>query len=605
MKKDRSAYLCSSCGARFSRWQGACHACGSWDTLIASPQRQASGAVVFDRARTPRTPASRTMLGKTDMRTGMSSSEIAVEAQESEARASTARASAAFAEPPFRALGEDTPRLRRISTGIAEFDRALGGGIVPGSVLLLGGDPGVGKSTLALQIAVSLSAGLGVDKKVRGDAVGSAGSAAVYVSGEEDRAQLALRAHRLASAQDTTTSDTGFGGRDKDYSYKNLLCTARTEIDEVLEYLHTSPARYLLLVVDSIQTMKTSNLSGNGFGSSMGTLNGLRQLTETLTHFARLSGLAVLLIGHVTKDGHLAGPRQIEHMVDVVLYLEGERGQGFRLLRAVKNRFGAVDEVGVFEMRASGLCGVANPSSLFLSSHSSDAAGTAVFAGIEGTRPFLCEVQALVASAPPGTPRRTALGWDSARLATLLAVLEAHADLRLGNHEVYLSISGGLRIKETACDLAVACALISAARKIPLPRGWVFCGEIGLTGDVRAVGQTRIRAGEARKLGFLSMLLPKDNSRAKLAPEPSLSGTEHTITPASPHHSPKLQAMRPALGSSPASDVDLCFHRVSRVSELAPWLLRVSAPASQHGDAAVASAKGSSLMSSPLEPGAS
>ncbi len=599
MKKDRSAYLCSSCGARFSRWQGACHACGSWDTLIASPQRQASGAVVFDRARTPRTPASRTMLGKTDMRTGMSSSEIAVEAQGSEvrasaARASTARASVTFAEPPFRALGEDTPRLRRISTGIAEFDRALGGGIVPGSVLLLGGDPGVGKSTLALQIAVSLSAGFGVANKVRGGAVGSAGSAAVYVSGEEDRAQLALRAHRLASAQDTTTSDTGIGGKDKDYSYKNLLCTARTEIDEVLEYLHASTDRYVLLVVDSIQTMKTSNLSGNGFGSSMGTLNGLRQLTETLTHFARLSGLAVLLIGHVTKDGHLAGPRQIEHMVDVVLYLEGERGQGFRLLRAVKNRFGAVDEVGVFEMRASGLCGVANPSSLFLSSHSPDAAGTAVFAGIEGTRPFLCEVQALVASAPPGTPRRTALGWDSARLATLLAVLEAHADLRLGNHEVYLSISGGLRIKETACDLAVACALISAARKIPLPRGWVFCGEIGLTGDVRAVGQTRIRAGEARKLGFLSMLLPKDNSRARLASEPPLSRTEHTITP-TPHHSPKLQAMCPTLGSSPAGDVDLCFHRVSRVSELAPWLLRVSA----------SQPKGNSMKSSPLAPSAS
>ena len=282
----------------------------------------------------------------------------------------------------------------------------------------------------------------------------------------------------------------------------------------------------------------------SGFSSSAGSLSSLRILTASLTHFARTTGIAVLLIGHVTKEGQLAGPKQIEHMVDGVLYLEGEGGHGFRLLRAVKNRFGSLDELGVFEMRSSGLCGVSNPSSLFLSRRSTEAPGTAVFASVEGTRPFLCEVQALVSSAPPGSPRRTALGWDSMRLATLLAVLEAHANLRLGSYEVYLNISGGLRVRETACDLAVACAIVSAARRLSIPRGWVFCGEIGLTGDIRAVGHNRLRAAEAHKLGFSKMLLPVVSS-----PEEDLGFT----------------------GGS-----DFSFHHISRVSEISKWLLEAT-----------------------------
>ncbi len=547
MKKGQ-AYLCQSCGVRFSRWQGSCHACGEWDSLVLRPQESATAV------RERRGGGSVGVGGG-----GFGGGKIA----------RSAPASAA----PFRPLGEETVALERVATGLQEVDRALGGGLVPGSVLLLGGDPGVGKSTLALQIAEALLARSHkeTDKEVETAAnleVETTGkipeqrSPAVYVSGEEDRAQLALRAKRLQKE--------GAKEGEENSLFESLLCTARTDIDPVLEWLREQPNGEQLLVVDSIQTMRTAGTEGSAAGS----LTCLRMLTEVVTHFARQSGIAVLLIGHVTKEGQLAGPRQIEHMVDVVLYLEGERGQGFRLLRAVKNRFGALDEIGVFEMRGSGLRGVANPSSLFLSSNSSEAPGTAVFAGVEGTRPFLCEVQALVTPAPPGSPRRTALGWDSARLATLLAVLEAHADLRLSSHEVYLNISGGLRIKETACDLAVACAIISAARKTAIPAGWVFCGEIGLTGDIRAVGQTRLRATEAQKLGFAKMLLHQGAKHASKETREGDSAAEDAS-----HRS--------------VNNGKFSFQQVSRVSDLAPWLVRLvaastSASAARAPDAAPA-----------------
>ncbi len=510
MKKGQ-AYLCQSCGMRFARWQGSCHACGTWDSLVLRPHEDAT--------------AVRERIG----------------AGGNAHRAS--RSASKSAAAPFRPLGEETGRLERVATGLEEVDRALGGGLVPGSVLLLGGDPGVGKSTLALQIAEALlvraSRGAGENSEQ--------GSAAVYVSGEEDRAQLALRAKRLQREGQREGEGNSL--------FEALSCTARTDIDPVLAWLREHPDGEQLLVVDSIQTMRTAGSEG----SAVGSLTGLRLLTEAVTHFARQSGVAVLLIGHVTKEGQLAGPRQIEHMVDVVLYLEGERGQGFRLLRAVKNRFGALDEIGVFEMRRSGLCGIANPSSLFLSKSCAASPGTAVFAGVEGTRPFLCEVQALVAPAPPGSPRRTALGWDSARLAMLLAVLEAHADLRLSSHEVYLNISGGLRIKETACDLAVACAIVSAARKTAIPAGWVFCGEIGLTGDIRAVGQTRLRATESQKLGFSNMLLHQGADRVNMETRRKTPSPED------------------ASAGGAVSNGKISFHQVSRVSDLAPWLVRVAA----------------------------
>ena len=526
MKKGQ-AYQCQSCGVRFARWQGSCHACGAWDSLALRPHEETTA--VRERGRRPQGNVLKS-------------------------------ASAA----PFRPLGEEVGELERIATGLEEVDRALGGGIVPGSVLLLGGDPGVGKSTLALQIAESLSARatFGQEKN------STAGSVAVYVSGEEDRAQLALRARRLQrerQAEEKHEEKHEEQHEEKDEAqqgeqqgepqgglFASLLCTARTDLDPVLVWLSEQPDAEQLLVVDSIQTMRTQGSEGSAAGS----LTCLRLLTEAVTHFARQSGIAVLLIGHVTKEGQLAGPRQIEHMVDVVLYLEGERGQGFRLLRAVKNRFAALDEIGVFEMRGSGLRGVANPSSLFLSRRGDEAPGTAVFAGVEGKRPFLCEVQALVTPAPPGAARRTALGWDSARLAMLLAVLEAHAALRLSSMEVYLNISGGLRIKETACDLAVACAIVSAARKTAIPAGWVFCGEIGLTGDIRPVGQTRLRAREAQKLGFSNMLLYQGAEHA----------TKHAKT------SSKKNASHRAVSNGKFS-----FHPVSRVNDLAPWLLRVAA----------------------------
>ncbi len=533
MKKGQ-AYLCQSCGVRFARWQGSCHACGAWDSLVLRPPESATA--VRERRGAGRLGSGGIGSG------GIGSGGIGVGRKASGLSSSTA---------PFRPLGEEVATLERVATGLEEVDRALGGGLVPGSVLLLGGDPGVGKSTLALQVAEALvarasrSAGKSAEQ----------GSPAVYVSGEEDRAQLALRAKRLQKEGEGNSL------------FEELLCTARTDIDPVLEWLCEQPNGEQLLVVDSIQTMRTAGSEGSAAGS----LTSLRMLTEKVTHFARQSGVAVLLIGHVTKEGQLAGPRQIEHMVDVVLYLEGERGQGFRLLRAVKNRFGALDEIGVFEMRGSGLCGVANPSSLFLSKHGNEAPGTAVFAGVEGTRPFLCEVQALVAPAPPGSPRRTALGWDSARLATLLAVLEAHADLRLSSHEVYLNISGGLRIKETACDLAVACAIVSAARKTAIPAGWVFCGEIGLTGDIRAVGQTRLRATESQKLGFSKMLLHQSVEHAR---ERTRAGT-----------SSKEDASQRSVSNGKFS-----FHQVARVSDLAPWLVRlVAASAHRDGGRAVVS----------------
>jgi DNA repair protein RadA/Sms len=363
-------------------------------------------------------------------------------------------------------------------TGIAEFDRVCGGGLVAGSTILVGGDPGIGKSTLLLQAAALLAAG---------------GSEAAYITGEEAIDQVRLRAERLGVADSP------------------VRLASAASVRDIMAALDDQRAPDLV-VIDSIQTMYLDTLD-----SAPGTVSQVRGAAQELIGLAKRRGLIVVLVGHVTKEGLIAGPRVLEHMVDTVLYFEGERGHQFRILRAVKNRFGATDEIGVFEMSDRGLVEVPNPSALFLADHSTDesepgdegkTAGAAVFAGIEGTRPLLVEVQALVAPSLLGTPRRAVVGWDSTRLAMITAVLDARCGLSVGANDIYLNIAGGLRIVEPAADLAVAAALVSALTETPVPADTVVFGEIGLSGRVRPVAHAEARLKEAAKLGFAEAWVP-------------------------------------------------------------------------------------------------
>jgi DNA repair protein RadA/Sms len=424
MARTDRRYVCQSCGAVHAKWAGRCDACGAWSTLTEEAARRA----------VPR---------------GLSEG----------------------AGRPFELMGltgatETPPRL---ATAIDELDRVLGGGLVAGSAVLIGGDPGIGKSTLVLQSGAALAA---------------AGASVVYLSGEESIEQIRLRAGRL-----------GLLGAP-------LRLAAATSVRDILATFDR-PGAPQLVIVDSIQTMYVDSVE-----AAPGTVTQLRTSAHELIGFAKRRGSALFLIGHVTKDGQIAGPRVLEHMVDAVLYFEGERSHQYRILRAVKNRFGPANEIGVFEMQDQGLVAVANPSAAFLAEHDRTASGAAVFAGIEGSRPLLVEIQALVARSPLGTPRRTVVGWDAARLAMLLAVLEARCGLVIGDHDVYLNVAGGLRIGEPAADLAVAAALISSRLDVPVPPLTVLFGEVGLAGEVRAVGQTEARLKEAAKLGFESAILP-------------------------------------------------------------------------------------------------
>ena len=418
-------FTCTQCGARYAKWSGRCEACGEWNSIIeeaplsATPGRAALGAA---RGR-----------------------EIAL-------------ADLASEEAP-------PPRAR---SGLDELDRVLGGGLVPASAILVGGDPGIGKSTLLLQATASFA---------------KAGMKAVYVSGEEARAQVRLRARRLGLAE------------------APVQLAAETNLRDILTTLERS--RPDLVVIDSIQTMWLDSVE-----SAPGSVAQVRAAAHELTSFAKRLGISVVMVGHVTKEGQIAGPRVIEHMVDTVLYFEGERGHQFRILRAVKNRFGPADEIGVFEMTGKGLAEVPNPSALFLGSRESPVAGSAVFAGIEGTRPVLVEFQALVAPSPLSQPRRSVVGWDGARLAMILAVLEARCAVPFSGLDVYLNVAGGLRISEPAADLAVAAALLSAREDAPLSPDTVVFGEISLSGGLRPVGQTENRLKEARKLGFSAAIAP-------------------------------------------------------------------------------------------------
>jgi DNA repair protein RadA/Sms len=425
MSKRNLTFVCQNCGAAFSRWQGKCEACGEWNSLSEEGAERPSG------------PGRRPGRGRL----------FALEALAGEAH--------------------DAPRL---PSGIAELDRVTGGGFVRGSVLLVGGDPGIGKSTLLIQAAAALA---------------RAGHRAVYISGEEAVAQVRLRAERLG-LRDTAVE-----------------LAAETAVEDIVATLSEGKTPRLI-VIDSIQTMWTDAVE-----SAPGTVTQVRGSAQALIRFAKKSGAAIILVGHVTKDGQIAGPRVVEHMVDAVLSFEGEGSHQFRILRAVKNRFGPTDEIGVFEMTGSGLREIANPSELFLSERDLGQPGTAVFAGIEGTRPLLVEIQALVAPTTLGTPRRAVVGWDPSRLSMVLAVLEAHCDVRLGGHDVYLNVAGGMRIQEPAADLAAAAALVSSLVNAPLPPDAVYFGEVSLSGAVRPVAQSAARIKEAAKLGFNRAIVPE------------------------------------------------------------------------------------------------
>jgi DNA repair protein RadA/Sms len=354
-------------------------------------------------------------------------------------------------------------------TGIGELDRVTGGGFVPGSVLLIGGEPGIGKSTLLIQACATLA---------------RQGHRVCYISGEEAVAQVRMRAERLGLAD------------------APVELAAETSVEDIVATLQQGRAP-ALVIIDSIQTMWTDQVE-----STPGTVTQVRGAAQALIRYAKTTNAAVILVGHVTKDGQIAGPRVVEHMVDAVVSFEGEGGHHFRILRSVKNRFGPTDEIGVFEMTGQGLSEVTNPSALFLAGRDSSAPGAAVFAGIEGTRPVLVEVQALVAPTSLGTPRRAVVGWDPARLSMVIAVLEAHGGLRLGQHDVYLSVAGGLRVSEPAADLAAAAALVSSLTGAVLPSDTVYFGEVALSGAVRPVVHSALRIKEAAKLGFAKAIAP-------------------------------------------------------------------------------------------------
>jgi DNA repair protein RadA/Sms len=427
MAKHQSiSFVCQNCGAVSNRWQGKCDACGEWNTLVE--EGVAAPAPGGGRA------SRKGRLIKLEPLTG------------------------------------ETQEAPRLPSGVAEFDRVTGGGLVRGSVLLMAGDPGIGKSTILIQVAAALA---------------NAGHRAVYISGEEAVAQVRLRADRL-----------GLGGA-------AVELAAETSVEDIIATLSEGKLPRLV-VIDSIQTMWS-----NAIESAPGTVTQVRGSAQALIRFAKRSGAALILVGHVTKDGQIAGPRVVEHMVDAVLSFEGEGSHQFRILRAVKNRFGPTDEIGVFEMTGLGLREVSNPSELFLSERDLGSPGTAVFAGIEGTRPLLVEIQALVAPTSLGTPRRAVVGWDQSRLSMVLAVLEAHCGVKLSGHDVYLNVAGGLRIVEPAADLAAAAALVSSLTHAPLPADAVYFGEVSLSGAVRPVAQAAARLKEAQKLGFARAVLPE------------------------------------------------------------------------------------------------
>lgn len=432
MSKSSRQYHCQSCGSVTSKWAGKCESCNEWNTIT----------------------------------------EEVVEASAPKGLGNKRKGNSINFVPLKGSTAEKKPRH---VTGLAEFDRVTGGGLVNGSAILIGGDPGIGKSTLLLQAVCKLAL---------------AGKKCLYVSGEESVDQVRLRAQRL--------------GLDN----APVELASATSVRDIIVSVDDTAAAPDILVIDSIQTMYVDTVE-----SAPGTVTQVRTSAQELIRVAKRRGICILFVGHVTKDGQIAGPRVLEHLVDAVLYFEGDRGHQFRILRTVKNRFGPTDEIGVFEMAQEGLVEVANPSELFLAQRQEHVAGSAVLAGLEGTRPVLVEVQALVAPSALGNPRRAVIGWDSNRLAMVLAVLEARCGVTLSDCDIFLNIAGGIRISEPAADLAVAAALISSQTGKPVQGNTVFFGEVGLSGEIRTVSQPDVRIKEAAKLGFEQAMIPAPPKR--------------------------------------------------------------------------------------------
>ena len=430
MAKARATYVCQQCGGVHPKWSGQCDHCGAWNSLTEEVQEKTPG---------PRNKGR---------------------------------------EIPMEGLKGSSKPLPRISTGIPEFDRVLGGGLVPGSATLIGGDPGIGKSTLLLQAACRMA---------------GTGAGVAYFSGEESTDQIRMRAERLGLLNNT----------------ESVGLAAATDAANIAASLSADPG-LRMVIIDSIQTMYLP-----GVESGPGTVSQVRASTHELIRSTKKLGCALLIVGHVTKEGAIAGPKVLEHMVDTVLQFEGDRSHHFRILRGIKNRFGPTDEIGVFEMTGNGLSEVANPSELFLADRREDVSGAVVFAGIEGTRPLLVEIQALVAPSSMAHPRRNVVGWDSGRLSMLAAVLEARAGLPLSGRDIFLNVAGGVKITEPAADLAVAAALISSVTGQPCPANTVIFGEVGLAAEVRRVAHPEQRLKEAAKLGFEQAILPPAKKAGK------------------------------------------------------------------------------------------
>ena len=453
MTKHTTLFTCQSCGGVHSKWAGQCPACGQWNTLVQESFSAPPGGLKPEAGKISR-------LNKLQFETLDSQDEAPV----------------------------------RMVTGIDEFDRVCGGGVVPGSAILIAGDPGVGKSTLLLQVAANAAT-----RNLR----------VAYISGEEAVEQIRGRASRMGLAK------------------APVDLAAETSLRIILDALKRE--KFDLVIIDSIQTLWSDAIE-----AAQGSVSQVRACAGELVRLAKKHGTSVIMVGHVTKEGQIAGPRVVEHMVDAVLSFEGERGYPFRILRGTKNRFGATDEIGVFEMGDAGLREVPNPSALFLGDRHERASGSAVFAGIEGSRPVLVEMQALVAPSALGTPRRAVVGWDSGRLAMILAVLESRCGVGFGQKDVYLNVAGGLRISEPAADLCAALALVSALTDTPLPRDCVVFGEISLSGDVRSVSRSEARLKEAAKLGFGSTItaqLAVDNPPVKIRGFASLSDAIASLFP--------------------------------------------------------------------------
>ena len=460
MTKKKTAYSCQNCGAIHFKWAGKCPDCEAWNSMVEEFEEGGSGTH-FTRI-TSETKSTKKSSAKINL----------------------------------VALNGDAQEFPRIKTGIGELDRVLGGGLVQGSVTLIGGDPGIGKSTLLLQTAEVLA-----KKK----------NQVIYISGEESIDQVRLRAKRMGVNENS------------------IQLAATTNVADIVASVDNKGDKPVVVIIDSIQTMFLEDLS-----SAPGTVSQVRAAAAELTIFAKKNNITLLIVSHVTKDGQIAGPKVLEHMVDTVLYFEGEKDLHFRILRAVKNRFGAAGEIGVFEMNDIGLSEVVNPSELFLASYDRETSGTAVFAGIEGTRPLLVEVQALISPSYMPSPRRAVVGWDINRLAMIIAVLNSRFGLNLFDKEVYLNIVGGIEIKETAADLAIAYALISAARDLAIPSSTIAIGEIGLTGEIRMINNLEARLKEAVKLGFKNCIIPRANEKnknfatlKKLLPELNIKSIPH------------------------------------------------------------------------------